>query len=91
MERLGDRALRGLLEGLNHAEECFESTGAAVRLRTLGDFAANHRRTQGPLGAVVGRLHLRVVQDAQQMTTILLRVELSQDGVALSSRANPPA
>src|SRR5712691_9361583 len=44
-------------------------------LGTMRDFPRDHRRTQSSLGRVIGRLDLRLVEEAQQIAPLVMTTE----------------
>ncbi len=62
----------GLGQCPHHAGESRKGVSPPGGLRTLRHLAGNDRRTQRPLGPVVGGLNARIVQEAQQIAPVVV-------------------
>ena len=80
---------------MQDAGESFESSGSAVILRTMGEFAGDHGRSQVPFGAVIGGFHIILTEKTQQPAAIMLRshtveqaliVGIAQDAITKQPR-----
>jgi len=79
-----------LLDGRpRHAGEGRKRLGAHLRLGALRDLAGNHGRPQRPLGAVVGRLDARVVEEAQQVAARMMPAQLVQQALVVGVGQRP--
>src|ERR1035438_6784260 len=88
-ESLADIARRPLLVRLEDTQECLESTCAGLGLGALRYFAADDRRSQSAFGAVVGWLHSRIAQKAEQVVAGLLRANAIQEPLIVAVAQGP--
>src|SRR5271166_1996394 len=71
----GDDA--ALAQGLQHTYKAAEGFCTCLVFRAVRHLARYHRRTKGPLRAVVGGLHMfGVPKEAQQVAPILMSADL---------------
>ena len=62
----------------NHTGEGCVSLGSAIILGVLASVAGNHDESQRPFGPVVGRLHFRLMQEAQQIAPVVVDADAIQ-------------
>ena len=79
----GDALLR---QRPHHTGEGRKSMCARGVLRALRHFASDHSRAQRPLGSVVRRLNVRVLQEAQQVAPIMVPTNLIEQPLIVRIR-----
>jgi hypothetical protein len=65
--------------GISLQESVFSSLRSAVIFGILTGVAGNHDESQRPLGSVVGWLYLRLVQESQQVASVVMDADAIQE------------
>ena len=64
-----------LCRGSNHAGEGSVGLCSPVVLGVLPAGPSNHHKPQRPFGTIVGRLHVGLLQEAQQVATVMMQAD----------------
>ena len=84
-----DRRVPALDAGARDAGERREGLSAWLILRTLRDLAGDDGRPQRALGAVIGRLDARVVEETQQVSVRVAPTQVLQEVLVAGVRHRP--
>ena len=83
MKSLGNRSVGLLGDGSNHRGESRKRVGAALRFGALRNFTGDHRGPECPFRSMVGGLKGRVMEESQDMASIILQSDTIQQALVI--------
>lgn len=82
-EYISDPGGAGVPGGLQHTDEGLESSSSAFVLRTVGDLSGDDRRTQGSFRPVVSGLDPGIVEEPQEIPSVVLSTDAIQQSLVI--------